>query len=130
MTMSRMLTGLAAFGLLVTLGLPAANAAERRADGLGSDQAAAPTEFSSRRYSYRYHRPFWRHRVYRHHYRFAYHRPFWRHRFHRYAYYRPYWRHRYYRPYYGYGYGYPYGAYGYYRPGITIGFGFGPRFWW
>src|SRR5215475_10295596 len=112
MTMSRMLTGLAAFGLLVTLGLPAANAAERRADGLGSDQAAAPTEFSSRRYSY------------------PYHRPFWRHRFHRYAYYRPYWRHRYYRPYYGYGYGYPYGAYGYYRPGITIGFGFGPRFWW
>jgi len=109
--MSKVLGTMAAFALLATLALPgSAIAAERRADGLEANQPGAETEFSS------YHRRYWRHR-------YGYHRPYWRYR---YGYYRP-WRYRYgyYRPWYAGYYGYPY-----YRPGITIGFGFGPRWWW
>jgi hypothetical protein len=108
--MSKTLGTMAAFALLATLARPgSATAAERRADGLQANQPGAETEFSS--YHRRWHRP----------YRYGYYRP-WRSG---YGYYRPY-----YRPYYaGYPYAYGYG-YPYYRPGISIGFGFGPRWGW
>ncbi|MFL4986644.1 MAG: hypothetical protein ACJ8EN_23910 [Xanthobacteraceae bacterium] len=115
--MLKVLGTMAAFAVLATLALPgSATAAERRADGLKANQPGAETEFSSRR---RWHR---RHVVVR---------PAWGPR---YGYYRPYHR-PYYAGYpygsyyagspYGYGYGYPYS-----RPGISIGFGFGPRWGW
>jgi hypothetical protein len=113
--MSKILGTMAAFALLATLALPgSASAAERRADGLKANQPGAETEFSS--YHRRWHR---RHVVVRRAWGpgYGYYRP----------YYRPYYAgYPYYRPYYaGYGYGYPY-----YRPGISIGFGFGPRWGW
>jgi len=121
--MSKILAGTAACALAMMLTLPgAANAAGRRADGLRTQDAAAMTDVSARRY-YRHHR---RHFVVR--------RGFWGPRF---GFYRPYYR-RYYAgyPYYRrYGYwGSPYSAYGYSpyysRPVFSIGFGFGPRWGW
>ena len=126
--MSKVLAGTAAFALTAMLALPgSANAGERGADGLRAKDATAMTEFSSRRI-YR------RHIVVRRAYgsRFGYRRyggP-------RYAY-GGYWRPRYAWGYPSYGYPYfssPYYA-GYYRPwyrpypAVSIGFGFGPRWW-
>src|SRR5215211_68388 len=106
--MSKVLGTMAAFAVLATLALPgSATAAERRADGLTANQPGAETEFSS--YHRRWHR---RHVVVR------------RAWGPRYGYYRPY-----YAGYAGYPYGYGYG-YPYSRPGISIGFGFGPRWGW
>ena len=112
--MSKILAGTAALALAAMLTLPgAASAAERRADGLRSQNAAAITDVSARRY----HR---RHVVVR------------RAWGPRYGYYRPY-----YRPYYsGYPYaGSPYYSYGYSpyyysRPAFSFGLGFGPRWGW
>jgi hypothetical protein len=122
--MSKVLGTTAAFALLATLALSgSASAAERRADGLKLNQPGAETDFSSyhrrwhRPYRYGYYRP-WR-------YRYGYYRPWYRPYYAGYGYYRP-WYRPYYRPWYaGYGYGYPY-----YRPGISISFGFGPRWGW
>jgi len=121
--MSKILGTMAAFAVVATLALPgSATATERRADGVKANQAVAETEFSSvhRRWhrGYVVGRPFWGPR-----YRY------WGPRYVRYPYYRPYYRpwvagYPYYRPYYA-GYGYPY-----FRPGISIGFGFGPRWGW
>src|SRR5512145_2621989 len=102
--MSKILASMAAFALLTAFALPAANAAERGADGVRPNDPAAMTEFSSHRRHFRH--GYWGHRRHfvRHHWRprHAYWRP-------RHAYYRPYpyWRHRYvsYRPWYG-SYGY------------------------
>ena len=117
--MSKVLGTMAAFAVLATLALPgSATAAERRADGLTANQPGAETEFSS--YHRRWHR---RHVVVRRAWgpRYGYYRPYYRPYYAGYPYYRPF-----YRPWYaGYGYGYPY-----YRPGISIGFGFGPRWGW
>jgi hypothetical protein len=117
--MSKILGTMAALAVVATLTLPgSATAAERRADGLKANQAAGETEFSSvhRRWhrGYVVGRPVWGPR-----YRY------WGPRYVGYPYYRPYYAgYPYYRPYYA-GYGYPY-----YRPGISIGFGFGPRWGW
>ena len=110
--MSKVLGTMAAFAALAMLALPgSATAAERRTDGLTANQPGAETEFSS--YHRRWHR---RHVVVR------------RAWGPRYGYYRPYYR-PYYAGYAGYPYGYGYG-YPYSRPGISIGFGFGPRWGW
>jgi len=101
--MSKMLAGTAALALAAMLTLPgAASAAERRADGLRSQDAAAITDVSARRY----HR---RHAVVRRAWgpRYGYYRPY-------YAGYPYYW-------------GSPYYSYGY-SPGFSIGFG--PRWGW
>src|SRR5262245_55542009 len=128
--MSKILASMPAIALAAVLALPA-NAAERRAVGLKSNDPAAQTEFSS---------------VYRSGYRrygwggYGVRRAWWGPRYGYYGWGRP-WRYGYYgwrRPwlggYYG-GYGYPYYG-GYYRPWyrpfpvVSIGFGFGPRWWW
>src|SRR5262245_55706360 len=118
--MSKILAGTAACALAMMLTLPgAANAAGRRADGLRTQDAAAMTDVSARRY-YRHPR---RHFVVR--------RGFWGPRF-------GYYRRDYagYPDYRRYGYwGSPYSAYGsspyyYSRPVFSIGFGFGPRWGW
>jgi hypothetical protein len=121
--MSKILVSTAALALAAVLTVAApAGAAERRADGLRS-QDAAQTEISSQR-------RYWRRG-------FVGRRAFWGPR---YGYWgaRRYWRPRY--AYSGYGYGYypryAYAAYPYYYrpwrpfPVFGIGFGFGPRFWW
>jgi hypothetical protein len=107
---------MAAFALLATVALPgSATAAERGADGLKANQPGAETDFSS--YHRRWHRPVVVRRAWGP--RYGYYRPYYA----GYPYYRPYYAGY---PYaYGYGYGYPY-----YRPGISIGFGFGPRWGW
>ena len=117
--MSKILATIGALALAATLALPvAANAAERKADGLRAD-ASGMTDVSS------YHRRWHRRYVVR---RGFYHRPYWRGRY-AYGYYRP-WR----RAYVGYPYWRrPYYA-GYYRPWygprLAFGFGVGPRWWW
>jgi hypothetical protein len=139
--MSRILLSTAALALaaLLTVGAPA-GAAERRADGARASEAAPAEVSAQRRWYGRRHvarravwgprRAFWGPRRYGY-----WGRPYWRTR---HAYWGP--RYRYWRPRYAYwgpGYGYygsPY-AYGYPyywrpRPVISIGFGFGPRWWW
>jgi hypothetical protein len=124
--MSKILATVGALALAATLALPAAaNAAERKADGLRAD-AAGMTDVSS--YHRRWHR---RHVVVR---RGFYHRPYWRGRY-AYGYYRPFYR----RAYVGYPYWRPYRPYyaGFYRPWyhpwygprLAFGIGFGPRWW-
>ncbi|HKG00764.1 MAG TPA: hypothetical protein VKB15_09090 [Xanthobacteraceae bacterium] len=109
--MSKILASVAAFALVAMLALPGpANAAERRADGLRANQAAAPTEFSSRHR--RWHR---RHIVVRRAYgpRFGYY-PYARPLYAGYPYDRSWWGGPYYRP----------------GPAVSFGFGFGPRWGW
>ena len=126
--MTKILGTVAAFAVLAALALPgSATAAERRSDGLKVNQPGAETELSS--YHRRWHRP---HVVVRRAWgpRYGYWGPRYRYWGPRYRYWgsyaRPYYGYPYYRPWYA---GYPYG-YPYYRPGITIGFGFGPRWGW
>jgi hypothetical protein len=141
--MSKFLATVGALALAVTLALPvAANAADRKADGLRGGDAAGMTDVSSyrRRWHGRYvgvrrgfyHRPYWRAR-----YAYGHYRPYWRARY-AYPYYRPwrrayvgypYWRPYYrpfYRPYYA---GYPFYR-PWYGPRLAFGFGFGRRWWW
>jgi hypothetical protein len=117
--MSKILASFAAIALLVVLALPGpATAAERRADGARPNDSAM-TDVSA-------HRRYWRGGVYR---RAYWGRPYWRAR---YGYWRP--RYAYWGPRYAYA-GYPYAGWGYPyywrpRPFVSVGFGFGPRWWW
>jgi hypothetical protein len=125
--MSRVLASIAALALTATLALPgAANAADRRADGLRAHDARQITDVSSRRYYHRrvvvrrgvivrrgywgpgagYWGPRYAYPIYR--------RPFVGPYAWGYPYYRPW------RPWYA---AYPY-------PVASIGFGFGPRWGW
>jgi hypothetical protein len=105
--MSKILAGFAAFALLLMLAMPGpANAAERRADGLRSGDAAM-TEFSTRHR--RWHRRYVRRHVWGPRY------GYWGPRYYAYdPYYRPYWG--------------PRAFVG--GPGFGFGFGVGPRHWW
>jgi hypothetical protein len=92
--------------------------------------AARATDFSAQFYYRRYYgyRPYYRP------YRYYGYRPFYRpYRYYGYRpFYRPYYRPYYARPYFyrPYPYYYGYRPYAFYGPTISIGFGFGPRFWW
>jgi hypothetical protein len=116
--MSKILAGWVALALLIGLALPiSVNAAEPRADGIRA-RGTAVTDVSAYRRFYRrgvyFGRPYWRPRYAHWGPRYAYRNPYryWRPR---YAFYRPYWRpYSYWRP----------------RPLITVGFGFGRRYWW
>ena len=122
--MSKFILSTAALALaaMFTVGAPA-GAAERRADGVTSTEAA-PAEVSSQRRWYG--RRYWGGRSWGRRYGY-WGRPYWRPR---YAAWGP--GYGYWRPRYAYaGYGYPY----YYRPWrpfpvLAFGFGFGPRWWW
>ena len=124
--MSKIFASGATLGVLLMLALPgAANAAERRADGLRSHGPAAQTEFSSvRRWCWHHYcgRRFGAWRAWGPRYRWwpgsGY---FWRPRF---AYY-PYWYPRYSYSAYFYPYWRPW-----YRPYAAVGFGYGARWWW
>ena len=110
--MSKILAGVAAFALMGVLALPGpASAAERRADGLRTQDASTMTDVSSHRR--------WRHR------RHVVIRRAWGPGYGYYPAYRPYYAAS---PYYG---AY-YAGYPYYRPvpTVSVGFGFGPRWWW
>jgi len=116
--MSKILAGTAALALAAMLALPgAASAADRKAGGLRSQDAAAVTDVSARRW----HR---RHVVIRRAWgpRFGFYRP-WRPWYAGYPYSRPW------------GWGSPYSAYGYSpyyysRPAFSFGVGVGPRWGW
>lgn len=117
--MSKLLASMAAIGALSLVALTPATANEPRADGVKNNGQVEQWEFSDHRRRYRH-----RHYSVRRYYvprRYGYYRPY-------YGYRRAYYGYRpaYYRPYYA-----PYYAYRpYYRPGLSIGFGFGPRWGW
>src|SRR5262249_43124253 len=106
--MTKLLAGVASVSLLAALSLSSPAAATERPDGIRSDKAR-PADFSA--VLRRYHRR--RVVIVR-----RYVRPY---------YYGGYYPYRYYGGYYPYYSGYPY-YYG--GPSLTIGFGFGRRWWW
>ena len=111
--MSKLLTGCAAFALLLVLGLPGpASAADRKADGLRTGDAAM-TDVSARHRRWHH-----RHVVRRHVWgpRYGYWGP-------RYGHWGAYAYDPYYRPYWG-----PRAYVG--GPGIGFSVGVGPRYWW
>jgi hypothetical protein len=128
--MSKILASSAALALLIVLALPGpTSAAERRADGVRADDSAMTDVSAYRRY--------WRGGVYRRAYWGG--RPYWRARYGAWGPRYGYWRPRY--AYWGGGYPYYGGYYPYYRPYwrpwgwgprpfVSVGFGFGPRWWW
>ncbi len=116
--MTKLIGAIAGFAIAAFLAFPAQADTASRTDGLRN---AEQTEFSAKR-RWKRHRH-WRGRYYRGP-RVYFGAPFyWGPRYYYWGPRYRYWpRYRYYRSY------YPY--YGYYRPGISVSFGFGPRFWW